>query len=238
MIKIPKVIAHRGASGTAPENTLAAFSRAADLGATGVELDANITSDGIVVIIHDESVDRCSNGKGAVATKTFEQIRELDAGGWFADEFIGERIPTLKEAIELIIRRGLFLNLEIKPSPGFERETAIKVAHDINEYWPANAPIIVSSFSETAIDVFHQTAPQIPCAIISDSVPENWREIAARYNCASIHLHYLAAKPDIVREIKSAGYLVLVYTVDDPVIADNLYAIGVDGIFTNFPEKF
>ncbi|MDH3335283.1 MAG: glycerophosphodiester phosphodiesterase family protein, partial [Rhodospirillaceae bacterium] len=86
-MKIPKIIAHRGASGTAPENTIAAFSRAADMGVKAIELDANITSDGVVVVIHDETVDRCSSGAGAVAEKTFSQIRELDAGSWFGDEF-------------------------------------------------------------------------------------------------------------------------------------------------------
>lgn len=237
-MKIPKVIAHRGASGSAPENTLVAFSRAADLGAKAIELDANITSDGIVVIVHDESVDRCSDGTGMVREKTFAQIRKLDAGKWFGSKFSGERIPTLKEAIDLIIKRDLFLNLEIKPSPGCERETARKIAYDVNEYWPIGAPIIVSSFSSVSLDVFHQASPHIPCGALYDEVPENWRQLLLHNDCVSFHMHYSAAKPEVVGEIKSAGYFVLAYTVDDPEIAKNLYAIGVDSIFTNFPERF
>ena len=238
MMKIPPIIAHRGASGVAPENTLAAFSRAADLGAKGVELDVNITSDGIAVVIHDETVERCSDGKGAVAEKTYSQIRELDAGKWFSDEFTGERIPTLKEAIDLIVKRGLFLNLEIKPSPGLDEQTAKVVSVDIEKYWPRDAQIIVSSFSQIAISAFHQALPHIPCGIISDNVPENWHQLLLQNDCVSFHMHYSAAKPDVVKDIKSAGYLVLAYTVDDPKIAKDLYAMGVDGIFTNFPEKF
>ena len=105
---IPRIIAHRGASGTAPENTLAAIYRAKDLGASAIEMDATISSDGVAVMLHDEYVDRCSDGSGPIAQKTIDEIRKLDGGSWFGEEFAGEPIPTLSQAMAAIIRCGLF----------------------------------------------------------------------------------------------------------------------------------
>ena len=236
LIDVPKVIAHRGASGTAPENTLAAIVRASDLGATAIELDVTISSDGVAVLLHDEDVGRTSNGNGLITQKTIDEIQKLDAGSWFDGAFAGERIPTLTQAMGVINQRGLFFNLEIKPSAGLEEKTAKIVAAEINKNWQANAPMLVSSTSEICLQTFQKINPHIPCGLITNTVPENWREIMQRNNFISIHFHYSNAKPELVREIKNAGYSALVYTVDDPEMVKNLFVMGIDAIFTNFPE--
>lgn len=234
---IPRIIAHRGASGTAPENTLAAIYRAKDLGASAIEMDATISSDGVAVMLHDEYVDRCSDGSGPIAQKTIDEIRKLDGGSWFGEEFAGEPIPTLSQAMAAIIRCGLFFNLEIKPSPGREEETAKIVAADVIENWQTHIPLLVSSSSEICLQTFQPIVPDVPCGLIVDRVPKNWRHVLERNNCISIHLHHLSANPEIVAEIGSAGYRALAYTVDEPEIARQLFAMGIDGIFTNFPER-
>lgn len=236
LIDLPKVIAHRGASGTAPENTLVAIVRASDLGATAIELDATISSDGVAVMLHDEDVERTSNGNGLITQKTINEIQKLDAGSWFDGAFVGERIPTLTQAMGVINQRGLFFNLEIKPSAGLEEKTAKIVAAEVNKNWQANAPMLVSSTSEICLRTFQKINPDIPCGLITDTVPENWREIMQRNNCISIHFHYSSANPELVREIKNAGYFALAYTLDDPEMVKNLFAMGIDAIFTNFPE--
>ena len=235
-IHIPKVIAHRGASGTAPENTLAAIYRARDLGASAIEMDVNISSDGVAVMLHDEDVDRCSDGNGPIAQKTFDEIRKLDGGSWFGEAFAGEGIPTLKQAMDAIARCELFFNMEIKPSPGREEETARVAAADVIKDWQTNIPMLASSSSEVCLQTFQDIAPDIPCGLIVYKVPENWREIVQRNNCISIHFHCSNASPELVSEINSAGYSALVYTVDDPIEAKKLFAMGISGIFTNFPE--
>ncbi|MCK5166984.1 MAG: glycerophosphodiester phosphodiesterase [Rhodospirillaceae bacterium] len=236
LIDVPKVIAHRGASGTAPENTLAAIVRASDLGATAIELDVTISGDGVAVMLHDEDVERTSNGNGPITQKTINEIQKLDAGSWFDGTFAGEPIPTLKQAMKTINKHKLFFNMEIKPSAGLEEKTAKIVADEVNKNWQANAPMLVSSTSEVCLQTFQKINPQMPCGLIVDNVPENWREIMQRNNCVSIHFHYSNANLELVKEIKSAGYSALVYTVDDPMAAKDMFVMGVDGVFTNFPE--
>lgn len=233
---IPKVFAHRGASGIAPENTLAAISLAADLGAKAIELDVNISSDGVAIIMHDESVDRCTNASGLISDITFAQLQKLDAGSWFAEKFSDEKIPTLKQAMDLISGRGLYFNLEIKPSPGREAETAEIIANEIKVNWQENDPILVSSISEIALKVFNKIIPHISLGLIVRDVPKNWHEKLSGNNCISIHFEYSFANTHIINEIKSAGFFALAYTVDDPEMVKKLFAMGIDGIFTNNPK--
>ena len=115
------VLAHRGYSAKAPENTMAAFELALAVGADGIELDVHMTRDGEIVVIHDDTLDRTTNGKGPVSDQTMAELRELDAGSWFSPEFAGERIPTLKLVLELIKDKDVLLNIEIKTGLGFQQ---------------------------------------------------------------------------------------------------------------------
>jgi glycerophosphoryl diester phosphodiesterase len=136
-LKLPRIIGHRGACGYAPENTLESIRTAADLGIKWVELDVKLTKDGVPVIFHDETLDRTTNGHGNVAETFYADLQNLEAGSWYSDGFAGIKIPTLEEAAELLIDLGLGLNLELKPCPGREKETA-EIALDHLSYSTAH----------------------------------------------------------------------------------------------------
>ena len=122
--ELPRVIGHRGAAAVAPENTLASLRRAKELGAGWVEFDVKLTRDGAAVLIHDERLERTTDGRGEVARTTLAELRKLDAGAWFDPAFAGERVPTLGDALALCGELGLGINVEVKPCPGREAETA------------------------------------------------------------------------------------------------------------------
>ncbi|NQV55580.1 MAG: glycerophosphoryl diester phosphodiesterase [Rhodospirillales bacterium] len=234
---MPKIIAHRGACGSAPENTLASISRAIELGAEAMEFDATISRDGHAILLHDFDVDRCSDGHGPVVLKTLDEIATLDAGGWFAPEFKGERIPLLSDALELVASNGVVLNLEIKPTLGWEEPTARAVAATLKRVWPAGAPILVSSMSPLALDIFHDLMPHISLGLIVDAVPEQWRQRLDRHGCVSLHCHHAFATKELADAVHDGGYRLYVFTVNETARAEALFAMGVDAIFTDYPER-
>jgi hypothetical protein len=126
--RLPRVVGHRGAAASAPENTLAGLRRAHQLGVGWVEFDVKLSGDGVPILMHDAVLERTTDGKGAVADTAYADIRALDAGAWFGPEFAGERVPSFDEAIDLLLSHGLGANVEIKPCPGRERETGAAVA--------------------------------------------------------------------------------------------------------------
>jgi len=161
----PPVIGHRGAAGHAPENTLASIATAAALGATWVEFDVKLTRDGVAVLFHDDALERTTNGTGKVADTTLAEIKALDAGGWYQKRFAGEAVPTLEEAMATLARLNLGANVELKPSPGREAETARTVAGLLKTAWPARLPApVISSFAPEALAAFAEAAPQFPRA--------------------------------------------------------------------------
>lgn len=230
---LPRVIAHRGASAMAPENTLAAIALAAELGARAVELDVMLSRDGIPVIIHDETLDRTTSGTGPVAAQPMDSLARLDAGSWFSPAFAGEKLPTLTQAVALILERGLALNLEIKPSRGRERETAHHALAEMAEIWPAGAPLVISSASVAALEVARDAAPAWPRGLIADTVPPGWRDVAATLGCVSLHCNAASVTRSLVDEVHAAGYRLLAWTVNRVPRARRLFRSGVDGIFTD-----
>jgi glycerophosphoryl diester phosphodiesterase len=170
-----RIIAHRGASAVAPENTLVALSRAADAGARSVELDVMLSADGVPIIIHDTNLKRTTNGTGPVASHSFDAISQLDAGSWFGADFAGERVPTLSDAVDLIVGRKMVLNLEIKPSPGEDKETAARAINVLSETWADPATLVLSSASIESLEVVRDAAPQWQRGLIAKLPPANWR---------------------------------------------------------------
>ncbi|MEM9604622.1 MAG: glycerophosphodiester phosphodiesterase family protein [Pseudomonadota bacterium] len=236
---LPFAIAHRGASGTAPENTLVAIRRAATLGATWVEIDATATADGEAVLHHDDTIDRCSDGSGLLLAHTLSALAERDFGAWFDPRFAGERLAHLRDAAALCAELGLGCNLEIKVTGGWDEPTARAVC-DIAADWPtAHSPLLISSFSERALQVAAARLPAVPRALLVDIPPENWR--ARLDDTASTALH-CANTPLVSRArlapVLDAGFPVRVYTVDDPARAEALRTMGVSSVFTNHPERF
>ncbi len=234
----PKVIGHRGAAGLAPENTLAGIRRAAELGVGWVEVDVMLCRDGEAVLIHDEHLERTTDGTGRVVEHDLAALRQLDAGRWFGAAFAGERIPTLNEAIRLIAALGLGVNLEIKPSAGFERTTGATVAGIADRDRPRDLPPpLLSSFSATALAAAREVAPDLPRALIVRRVPRDWRAALERLGCAGLHCNHRRLTPELARAVREAGYHLLCYTVNEPERARELYGWGVEAVFSDYPDR-
>ncbi len=237
--QIPKIIGHRGACGYAPENTIASIQSAADMGCDWVELDVKLTSDDVPIIFHDDNLIRTTGHEGLVAETPYSVIKELDAGSWFGDSFIGEKIPTLEEALECIIENGMGLNLEIKPCAGREIETTQIALDHLSRIWDDHEKIMISSFSQVSLE----TAAEMlggdwAIGYLFDETPDNWRDMAKHLGAKTININ--GNRPDLTREfiedIIDEGYGILAYTINNPLRAQELIQWGVDGVFTDEPD--
>lgn len=236
---LPKIIGHRGAKGTAPENTLVSFKKAFELGATWVELDAKETKDGILIVMHDDDLDRTTNGKGKVTETNWSVIQGLDAGSWFSKEFAGEKVPTLDQSVQFFSTINLGVNIEIKPCAGKEVSTAKLVADFIKNNWPKSlTPPLVSSFSMKSLEVAKKENPNLIIgALFENELPANWNEIAKKVHATTINIDNDILNKIMVENIKNEGYKVLVYTVNSKERANELFSWGVTSIFTDYPYK-
>lgn len=231
---LPRWIGHRGLAASAPENTLAGIRMAAERGLRWIEIDAKLTSDGTLILLHDDRIDRTTNGTGLAATMSFDAIRKLDAGSWFDPRFAGERIPTLVEAIELMVALDLGCNVEIKPCPGREMETAGAVADTLLNHWPASyGRLVVSSFARAAMARFRDLAPDLPRGHLVWDRTATMIADAAELGCGSIHCAHQHLGESAARAVKKAGFRLVVYTVNDPGEARRLIEWGVDTIISD-----
>lgn len=231
---LPRWIGHRGLAAFAPENTLAGIRMAAERGLRWIEIDAKLTSDGTLILMHDDRLDRTTNGKGTVATTSFDAIRRLDAGSWFNPKFAGERIPTLVEAIDLMMALDLGCNVEIKPCPGREMETAGAVADTLLRHWPASyGRLVVSSFEQAAMARFRDLAPDLPRGHLVWDRTATMVADAGELGCGSIHCAHQHLEESAARAVKRANFRLVVYTVNDPVQARRLIEWGIDTIISD-----
>ena len=236
---VASIIAHRGASGHAPENTLAALAKAADLGASWVEFDCMMCAGDGLVVHHDESLKRITGDARSVPDCTVGEIQTLDAGSWFAGDFASERIPTLAQVIDLLERRGLGANAEIKPAEGFEVATGTLMAQQLKKLWPESLPaLVISSFSEEALMESLKILPDVEHAILWEGVPDDWRDALQRIGATAIHCEGKLLSEDQVRAIKADGLPLRCYTVNDVELGRRLLSWGVDALITDFPERF
>lgn len=231
----PLVLAHRGASAYAPENTLAAFNLAFELGADGIELDVSLTRDGIPVVIHDDTVDRTTNGRGAVNQFTLAELQRLDASNRM-EKYRGEKIPTLEEALRAVGKRGL-VNIEIK-STGLKTdgvEMAVLAAIE-----NTGAPrVLISSFNPLALRRMFLLDPRLPRGLLyAPRLPIFLRRAWLRplVRPAALHPHFSMVTRELVAWAHQRGYHVNTWTVDEPDVARRLIEWGVDGIITNKPD--
>jgi glycerophosphoryl diester phosphodiesterase len=234
-LKLPPVIGHRGAAARAPENTLAGLRRAKALGCAWVEFDVRLTADGALVLCHDAALDRTTDCAGLVAGQSLAMIRQADAGSWFNPSFVGERVPTLEEALALAAEIHLGVNIEIKADAGREYATAAAFANAVNRFGLA-PPFFVSSFLPAAVAALRDLAPQTRRGILFRSVPRGWAEIVRRLGCVVIGVDHRGLRPRRVAEIRAAGYPVAAYTVNDPARARLLFAWGVTSVFSDMPD--
>ncbi len=224
--------AHRGASGRAPENTLLAFRYAFELGADAIECDVQLSADGEPVILHDATVDRTTNGRGAVAALSLEKLRQLDAGA-------GEPIPTLQEVLELCREAGKLVNLEVKAETLAQAQAIARVVGQAIERGQHHERVLVSSFWLPAVAALKQAHPAIRIATLHGGL--RWRFFsmlrAARASGAdAIHPQSALVSRGLVEAAHTAGLEVNVWTVDQPKTMRRLLSWGVDGIMTNYPE--
>ena len=228
-IKPPFLWAHRGASCCAPENTMTAFAAAVESGADGLELDIHLSRDGVPVVIHDETLQRTTDGWGPVAGMTWPRLQQLDAGSWFAAEFAGESIPALEEVLATFGGQ-LRLNLELK-----EFHAGMAVLELLDGY-PA-VEIVVSSFNYELLRGLRSANGRLPLAVLFDA--GNWRQAVQTANdlsaCAFHPAANLVTRP-MLAACTRAGLPVSVWTVDRPCVARSLARAGVSGLFTNDPS--
>ena len=221
------VLAHRGAAGHWPENTLRAFDECIKAGATFIELDAQ-WHDGELWVFHDVRLERCTNGKGWLEDHKKDALRSLDAGG-------GEKIPTLAEALDVIARRAR-VNIELKTANG----TAAAVATLLREYlkkgWTA-ADFMVSSFHLPELREFHRRMPEIPMLMLLCGVPLNLAADATALGASHIGLGLDFVDDALVADAHARGLKVFVYTVNEAEDMKRLRARGIDGVFSDFPER-
>ena len=230
----PRVIAHRGGGAFAPENTLAALRQGKAMGFTGVEFDVMLSGDGVAVLIHDETLERTTSASGRVADTPCTEIATLDAGRWFSAAFEGERVPTYAEAVELCVELGLWANVEIKPSSGYEADTGRIVAAASVELWRSSAlPPLLSSFSAEALAAACDWAPDLPRGFLTESLAPDWQDALERYQCVSLHCDWRRLTEAQARAVRDAGYALACYTVNEIGLARRLFDCGVNAVFTD-----
>ncbi|MCG8508128.1 MAG: glycerophosphodiester phosphodiesterase [Rhodospirillales bacterium] len=235
---VPTVIAHRGASGSAPENTLAAMRKAAELGARWVEFDVMLCAGDVPILMHDDDVSRTTDGSGPVADISLSAIAKLDAGSWFGDRFAGEPVPTLEQTIVVLTELGLGANIEIKPSPGADAVTAREALAVVASQWPSTLPApLISSFSTVALEVARDLAPEIPRAFLTSRLQRDWRAQSEKLKCEGLHVNQRYLTEKRTKNVLDAGYALRCYTVNDPSRAATLFGLGVDGVFSDYPER-
>lgn len=237
MPPLPPVIGHRGAAACAPENTFGGLRRAKALGCRWVEFDVRLTADGELILLHDERLDRTTDGSGRARALPLSVIRRHDAGSWFDPSFTGERVPTLAEAIEVLAELGLGANIEVKAGRGLAAATGGATADLLARSWPRQLPPpLISSFLPRALAAARDRAPAIARGLLVRAVPRHWRVRAKSLGCASIHAEHRRLRPAIVAEIRDSGYAALAYTVNDAARARELLAWGVASVFSDVPH--
>jgi len=222
-------IAHRGASGCWPENTLLAFRKALDAGVSWLELDVHLSADGQLVVLHDFSLQRTTDGRGKVSKHSLVQLRGLDAG-------MGEKIPLLEEVLDLASGRAT-VNIELKGSGTGEAVAKLLQERTFSEDLSRQG-ILASSLNENELRVLSATLPQLPLAIVADSVDRQFWRLAEELDVWSLNLNKSCIDRALVAEAKAKKRKLLAFTVNDNRQLQKLRAMGVDGVFTDFPERF
>lgn len=228
---------HRGAAGYAPENTLEGIREAAHRGVRSVEVDAKLTSDGVVILMHDDTLDRTTTGRGAVAGTTHAEIAALDGGAWFGANWRGIGVPTLADALALVADLDMQVNIEIKPCPGREAETARSVVDEIQRCWPGTrAWPLLSSFSAISLSVARDAGRDLPRGLLIWEYAGQWASMAEDLGCVSIHCAEQYLNRAWATEIRKAGYGLAAYTVNDPARGAELAAWGVQCLISDRPD--
>lgn len=230
----PKILAHRGGGTLAPENTIASLRCGLAHGFHAVEFDVMLSSDSIPVLMHDVQFGRTVRGTGAVSETNARDLMAMDAGSWFSPEFAGEPVPTYEQAANFSKANNIWMNVEIKPAPGFEAQTGRVVAETTlclfgNE---ATKPLL-SSFSVDALIAAKEAAPEIPRGLLVTVLPSDWQQRLHKLGAVSLHINHRNLTKHTAQAIKAAGYGLFCYTVNTPQRARELLSWGVDAFCTD-----
>lgn len=234
----PIMIAHRGASGNAPENTLAAFQLAIEEGAEGIELDVHLSKDGELIVIHDDTLNRTTNGTGPVNEKELDELKTYDAGSWFDPKFSSESIPLLQEVMD-IVPNDMFINVEIKNFPTIHEGIEQKLV-DVLKQSERLSTTVISSFDHESLRKVKQLAPELKIGILYSL---NFVDILAYLKLFkdeevySLHPSHKAIYNQDLQPLLDAGLQIYPYTVNDDERAKHLHAKGVSGLITNYPDQ-
>ncbi|MFM2486926.1 glycerophosphoryl diester phosphodiesterase [Celerinatantimonas yamalensis] len=224
-----KLAGHRGLAGIAPENTLAGVHQAAKHNIGWVEVDVQLSQDGVPVIIHDETVNRCSNGSGSVRELSWQQLQQLDFGSWFAEQYQQERIPNLSQLLACCKELALKLNLEIKLYPEDDIKRLVQtVADTLAQSAFAADQLIISSFSHEALLQCQEMMPSIRRGHLWEGIPDDWAEQLSEIDAFSVHCDYQRLTQIQAAAIKRAGYELYTYTPNDPTTVAKHWQWGVD----------
>lgn len=223
-LRYPRIIAHRCGGDLAMENSIDGLVASKRCGCRAAEFDVMLTADRVPVLMHDLTLDRTTRCRGVVAEKTLAQIRACDA-----------RVPTLAEAVGAAQRLGLWLNIELKPAPGFETETGSIVGRWLARHW--NGQGVISSFSETSALAARHELPAADFALLAVQLPEDWRARMARLGARALHLAASRVDAACAAQLAAAGVPWAAWTVDDPALARQLFALGAAAIFTDRPDR-
>lgn len=235
----PKFLAHRGGGKLAPENTIAGLHCALAHGFRAVEFDVMLARDGVPVVMHDPYLGRTVPGSGNVFDYDAAELMAMDAGAWFGAQFKGEPVPLFTQFVTFCKDNGIWMNIEIKPAPGFEAETGRVVAEltramfglEIAQDDPA-VPLL-SSFSQVALAAAREAAPDLPRALLLDKLPADWEAQANALGALALHTNHKHLTAPLARQVKDGGYGLFCYTVNDPARAREIMGWGVDALCTD-----
>lgn len=240
MWNYPKYLAHRGGGKLAPENTLAALQCGLDHGFRAVEFDVMLARDGVPVVMHDPHLGRTVAGSGHVFDYDAAELVMLDAGSWFGPAFRNETVPLFTQFVDFCRVHDIWMNIEIKPAPGFDAQTGTVVAAlvramfgpEISRDDPALLPLL-SSFSVEALAAAQAAAPDVPRALLLDQIGPGWEARARELAAVAIHTNHKHLSAALARSVKDAGFGLFCYTVNEPARAREIMAWGVDGLCTD-----
>ena len=235
----PLWVAHRGAGKLAPENTLAAFRVGAGFGYRAFECDVKLSADGVPFLLHDDTLQRTTPAQGIAGERNWAELSRLDAGAWHSRTYAGEPLPSFGAIAAYCLQNGFALNIEIKPTPGQEEPTGEVVAREAARLWAGQAvPPLLSSFRPESLRGALGSAPELPRALLLDTLWDGWFDVAQALNCVAVVTHHRLMDAALIAQLHGAGQRALVYTVNDPGDAQRLVVLGIDGIITDAVDRF
>lgn len=230
---------HRGVASLAPENTLAGLRKAAELGLSWVEIDVQLTKDQKVVVIHDEKVNRCSDGKGKLRKYEWDELRKLDAGSWFDPAFAQERIPRLRDYLALARELGIKVNVELKV---YDKDDAGRLCRRLSKLIDKHefdkGGLLFSSFDPDCLRYLQVLQPDVPRGLLVEHIPDDWQQQLEQLECAALHCNYRYLTREQAEAVKAAGYRLHCYTPNNPDKVKDFPAWGVDMLFTDKPQDY